>query len=148
VLCCAVLCCAVLCCAVLCCAVLRCAALCCDVFLTCLRPLLCNPSMHIHIHTHIHAHAHAYSALQEESIPDGFYLIGDLAKPQHEWHRSMIAAVSQVTHIAAADANGQLVELDISQEGTVNSNAYGACKCACVCMSVCVCVCVCVCACV
>lgn len=63
--------------------------------------------------------------LAEEGIPDGFYLIGDLAKPQTEWHTAMIQAVGALTHIAPADKNNQIIELDMTQPGVVNSNAVG-----------------------
>jgi hypothetical protein len=60
-----------------------------------------------------------------DGIPDGFYLIGDAAKPQPEWHRAMIDAVRRVTHIAPPDADGTIVGLPVAQEGVVNSNSAG-----------------------
>ena len=42
-------------------------------------------------------------------IPDGFYLVDDTAKPQPEFQQAMIAAVEKVTHIAPADADGEII---------------------------------------
>jgi hypothetical protein len=39
-------------------------------------------------------------AAEEEVIPDGFYLMGCTETPQPQWHRAMIDAVREVTHIA------------------------------------------------
>lgn len=63
--------------------------------------------------------------LEEDSIPDGFYLIGNAADPQPDWHKAMIDAVRKVTHIAPADAEGKIVGLPLSQDGVVNSNSAG-----------------------
>ena len=35
-----------------------------------------------------------------DPIPDGFYSIGHTLRPEVEWHKAMIAAVKEVTHIA------------------------------------------------
>ena len=37
-------------------------------------------------------------------IPDGFYLVGDDAFPQPEWHKTIIESVKKVTHIAPGDS--------------------------------------------
>lgn len=63
--------------------------------------------------------------LEDDSIPDGFYLMGNVADPQPEWHTAMIDAVREVTHIAPADASGNIVGLPIAQEGVVNSTSPG-----------------------
>ena len=64
--------------------------------------------------------------LQDEGgIPDGFYLIGNAANPQPEWHKAMIDAVRHVTHIAPPDVDGKIVGLDVAQDGVVNSNSAG-----------------------
>ena len=60
-------------------------------------------------------------ALPVESIPDGFYLIGNELEPQAGWHKAMIDAVAKVTHIAPPDANNQIVGLDQVQRGVVRS---------------------------
>lgn len=43
------------------------------------------------------------------SIPDGFYLVDDTENPQPDFQRAILAAVEQVTHIAPADANGEII---------------------------------------
>ena len=42
-------------------------------------------------------------------IPDGFYLVGDSANPQPGFQQAIIDAVARITHIAPADANGELI---------------------------------------
>lgn len=42
-------------------------------------------------------------------IPDGFYLVCDQANPQLAFQSAIIAAVSRVTHIAAADDDGKMI---------------------------------------
>ena len=63
--------------------------------------------------------------LDGEDIPDGFYLIGSNLEPQHEWHKAIIDSVREVTKIAQPDVNNQIVELDVVQDGVVNSNPVG-----------------------
>lgn len=53
------------------------------------------------------------------SIPDGFYLVADATNPQLEWHAAMIAAVSDVTHIAPADAAGKIIDEDVISDGVI-----------------------------
>lgn len=43
------------------------------------------------------------------SIPDGFYLVDDAANPQPAFQQAIIEAVAQVTHIAPADARGEII---------------------------------------
>ena len=45
--------------------------------------------------------------------------------PQAGWHKAMIDAVKKVTHIAPADADGNIVGLPMAQEGVVNSSSVG-----------------------
>jgi hypothetical protein len=54
------------------------------------------------------------------NIPDGFYLVGDTDKPQPEFQRVMIEAVSKVTHVAEADENGCLIGEPLQQFGVIN----------------------------
>ena len=63
--------------------------------------------------------------LEDDVIPDGFYLMGCTEAPQDEWHKAMIDAVRKVTHIAPGDADGKILGLPLSQEGVVNSNPVG-----------------------
>jgi hypothetical protein len=43
------------------------------------------------------------------TIPDGFYLVADVANPQPAFQQAIVQAVSRVTHIAQADAAGHLI---------------------------------------
>jgi hypothetical protein len=54
-----------------------------------------------------------------DTIPDGFYLVGDSKNPQPEWHRAMINAVRPVTHIAPPDQNGHIIGAPLEQEGVI-----------------------------
>lgn len=62
---------------------------------------------------------------EKDAIPDGFYLMGCTGAPQPDWHAAMIEAVRKVTHIAQADASGEILGLPIVQEGVVVSNPLG-----------------------
>ncbi|MEQ1721631.1 MAG: M14 family metallocarboxypeptidase [Pseudobdellovibrio sp.] len=53
-------------------------------------------------------------------IPDGFYLVGDSAKPQPEFQKAIIDRVREVTHIAPADKDGTLIGDPLEQEGVIN----------------------------
>ena len=52
-------------------------------------------------------------------IPDGFYLVGDTPNPQLEFQRRVIEAVAKVTHIAPADAKGQIIGSDVVSPGVI-----------------------------
>jgi len=56
---------------------------------------------------------------EEDTIPDGFYLVGDTEAPQPEWHRAMIESVRAVTHIAPADSQGNIIGAKVVQEGCI-----------------------------
>ena len=58
--------------------------------------------------------------MDEDGIPDGFYLVGDSLNPQPEWHAAMIAAVRTVTHIAPADKEGKIIGADVQQDGVIH----------------------------
>lgn len=49
------------------------------------------------------------TAFEPGTIPDGFYLVDDTETPCPEFHVAVIEAVSRITHIAPADANGELI---------------------------------------
>ena len=53
-------------------------------------------------------------------IPDGFYLCGDSEHPQPEFQQAVIAAVAKVTHIAAADRNGEIIGSPMVAPGVIN----------------------------
>lgn len=52
-------------------------------------------------------------------IPDGFYLVADSENPQPAFQQAIIDAVSKVTHVAPADANGQIIESDVVAPGVI-----------------------------
>lgn len=52
-------------------------------------------------------------------IPDGFYLVDDTVHPQPEFQQAMIAAVEKVTHIAPADANGEIIGSPVVAPGVI-----------------------------
>lgn len=56
---------------------------------------------------------------QTEIIPDGFYLVDDSENPQPEFQQSIIAAVERVTHIAPADANGEIIGSPLVANGVI-----------------------------
>jgi acyl carrier protein len=62
-------------------------------------------------------------------IPDGFYLVGDAEDPQPEFQQAVIAAVARVTHIAPADANGEIIGSRVVSPGIINYpvKALGLC---------------------
>lgn len=51
--------------------------------------------------------------------------MGNSADPQPEWHTAMIEAVREITHIAPADSDGNIVGLLATQDGVANSNSSG-----------------------
>ena len=53
-------------------------------------------------------------------IPDGFYLVGDTENPQPEFQQAVIAAVAEVTHIAPADNNGEIIGSPMTAPGIIN----------------------------
>lgn len=53
-------------------------------------------------------------------IPDGFYLVGDSGNPQPEFQQAVIAAVAEVTHIAPADANGEIIGSPVVAPGVIH----------------------------
>ena len=63
--------------------------------------------------------------LSEMVIPDGFYLMGCVNKPQAEWHRAMIDAVREVLHIVPTDDKNEIMGLPVSQPGVINSDPVG-----------------------
>ena len=52
-------------------------------------------------------------------IPDGFYLVDDADHPRPEFQRAVIAAVEKVTHIAPADAKGQIIGSPVVAPGVI-----------------------------
>ncbi|TEW55284.1 DUF2817 domain-containing protein [Psychromonas sp. RZ22] len=54
-----------------------------------------------------------------DSIPDGFYLVGDSENKQAAFQASIIDSVKQVTHIAPADNNGDIIGSKVEGEGII-----------------------------
>ncbi|MFY2764673.1 M14 family metallopeptidase [Arenimonas sp. MALMAid1274] len=53
-------------------------------------------------------------------IPDGFYTVGDTEDPQPAFQQAVIAAVEKVTHIAPADARGEIIGSPVVAHGVIN----------------------------
>lgn len=56
---------------------------------------------------------------EPEGIPDGFYLCADAANPQPQFQQAIIAAVAKVTHIAPADAKGEIIGSPVVAPGVI-----------------------------
>lgn len=54
-----------------------------------------------------------------EGIPDGFYLVDDTRHPQPGFQQAIIEAVAKVTHIAPADANGEIIGSPVVAPGVI-----------------------------
>ncbi|MCW4453654.1 M14 family metallocarboxypeptidase [Flavobacterium sp. MXW15] len=52
-------------------------------------------------------------------IPDGFYLVDDTQNPQPAFQQAVIEAVAKVTHIAPADANGEIIGSPVVAHGVI-----------------------------
>jgi hypothetical protein len=52
-------------------------------------------------------------------IPDGFYLCGDVGRPEIEFQRAVIEAVARVTHIAEPDAKGRIIGAPVVAPGVI-----------------------------
>jgi hypothetical protein len=52
-------------------------------------------------------------------IPDGFYVVDDRARPQPEFQQAVIAAVAKMTHIAQADARGEIIGSPLVAPGVI-----------------------------
>ncbi len=62
-------------------------------------------------------------------IPDGFYLVDDSENPQPAFQQAVLQAVAEVTHIAEADAQGQLIGSPMVAPGVIRYplKALGLC---------------------
>ncbi len=58
-------------------------------------------------------------AFEPGLIPDGFYTVADSENPQPAFQAAIVAAVRAVTHIAPADAKGQIIGSDVTQPGVI-----------------------------
>lgn len=52
-------------------------------------------------------------------VPDGFYLVDDADHPQPEFQRAVVEAVAKVTHIADADARGEIIGSPLLLPGVI-----------------------------
>jgi hypothetical protein len=52
-------------------------------------------------------------------IPDGFYLVDEAANPQPDFQQAVIVAVAKVTHIADADARGEIIGAPLLLPGVI-----------------------------
>ncbi|GAA0264419.1 M14 family metallopeptidase [Rhodanobacter caeni] len=52
-------------------------------------------------------------------IPDGFYLVDDSTQPQPAFQQAIIDAVAKVTHIAPADARGEIIGSPVVGPGVI-----------------------------
>lgn len=52
-------------------------------------------------------------------VPDGFYLVDDADHPQPEFQQAVIEAVAKVTHIADADARGEIIGSPLLLPGVI-----------------------------
>jgi len=52
-------------------------------------------------------------------IPDGFYLVDDAEHPQPAFQQAIIDAVEKVTHIAPADARGEIIGSPVVAPGVI-----------------------------
>jgi len=64
-------------------------------------------------------------AYEPDLVPDGFYLVDDSGNPQPEFQKAIIEAVSKVTHIAPADANGNIIGSPIVSPGVIEYAVKG-----------------------
>jgi hypothetical protein len=56
---------------------------------------------------------------EPEIVPDGFYVVADSEDPQLEFQQAVIAAVANVTHIAPADAKGEIIGARVVAHGVI-----------------------------
>jgi hypothetical protein len=54
------------------------------------------------------------------SIPDGFYTVGDMDKPEADFQRAIIKSVEKVTHIAPPTSEGTIIGETLEQWGVIN----------------------------
>lgn len=66
---------------------------------------------------------------EPDGIPDGFYLVDDTEHPQPAFQQAIIEAVAKVTHIAPADAKGEIIGSTVVAPGVIRYplRALGLC---------------------
>jgi len=95
----------------------------------CLSSQQIDPVMHIDLHettetdnTEFRPALAARDAIKHENwhIPDGFYTVGDTAKPVPDFQAAIIRSVEKVTHIAPPDPDGDIIGETLAQWGVIN----------------------------
>lgn len=93
-----------------------------------LQPLRARIAMHIDLHETTNSDEGEFrpalaardgQPFAPGEIPDGFYLVDDEDQPQPEFQSAVIAAVAKVTHIAPADAHGQIIGSEVVAPGVI-----------------------------
>jgi hypothetical protein len=93
-----------------------------------IAPLRDRVSMHIDLHETTDTDESEFrpalaardgKAYEPDEIPDGFYLVDDTDNPQPDFQRAVIAAVAEVTHIAPADAKGEIIGSPVVSPGVI-----------------------------
>jgi hypothetical protein len=64
-------------------------------------------------------------AYEPDIVPDGFYLVDDSGNPQPEFQKAIIDAVAKVTHIAPADAKGNIIGSPVLSPGVIEYAVKG-----------------------
>ncbi len=64
-----------------------------------------------------------------EEIPDGFYLVSDSQNSRLDFQQAIINAVSEVTHIAPSDVEGNMLGFPVVSEGVIeyDNSIYHLC---------------------
>ncbi|WAC74921.1 M14 family metallocarboxypeptidase [Roseateles sp. SL47] len=69
-------------------------------------------------------------ALEPETVPDGFYLVGDSATTRLDFQIAIVEAVAKVTHIAPPDDEGKIIGFPLSAPGVIEFPVRSAGLCA------------------
>jgi len=93
-----------------------------------LAPLRGRARMHIDLHETTDSDESEFrpalaardgKACEPGTIPDGFYLCADSARPEPAFQQAVIAAVAKVTHIAPADPDGTIIGSPVVAHGVI-----------------------------
>ncbi|MFK2878660.1 M14 family metallopeptidase [Rhodanobacter hydrolyticus] len=93
-----------------------------------LSPLRDTACMHIDLHETTDTDESEYrpalaardgKPFQPGTIPDGFYLCADSARPEPDFQQAVIAEVAKVTHIAPADPDGTIIGSPVVAHGVI-----------------------------
>lgn len=95
---------------------------------TLLAPLRDSAAMHIDLHETTDSDESEFRPAlaardgkdyEPGEIPDGFYLVDDSENPQPAFQQAIIEAVAKVTHIAPADAHGEIIGSTVAAPGVI-----------------------------